>query len=245
MKVLLLAGTTEARVLARLMGRAGVPAVASLAGATDAPEKLDLPTRVGGFGGAEEFADYLRREDVTAVIDATHPFARRITDRTAAICAARGMPYLQLLRPGWVAETGDDWHWIDSAKDAAALIPAGATVFLATGRKTLGDFAGLEGRRVLARVIDPPRAPFPFEGGEFIIARPPYRFDAEKALFAELGVTWLVTKDAGGVAGRAKLDAAFALGIPVAILRRPPMPVAERVETPEKAMDWVRALRWR
>jgi len=241
-KVLLLAGTGEARRLAALMAQAGVDGVASLAGATDAPAQLALTARVGGFGGAEGFRAYIKAEKITAVVDATHPFARRITDRTAALCAEDGVPYLHLLRPGWTADPGDDWHWMDAPAEADALLPEGATVLLATGRQTAADFGPLRGRRVILRVIDPPRAPLAFEQGEFVIGRPPFTIASEREVFRALGVDWIVAKDAGGSGGRAKLDAAWSLGLPVAMIRRPHPPKARRVETPQAALDWIMAL---
>ncbi|GGL74873.1 cobalt-precorrin-6A reductase [Wenxinia marina] len=242
MKVLLLAGTREGREMAERLSRAGVPALVSLAGATDRPLPLPLPTRRGGFGGAEGFLDCLRVEGITAVVDATHPFAARITDRTGRLCAEQGVPYLQILRPGWQEGDGDRWTRIARLEDAAGLIPTGATVFLATGRQSLGAAAELAGRRLMLRVIDPPKEPFPIEGGDYVVGRPPFTLDAEKALFALTGVDWLVVKDSGGDEGRAKLDAARALGLPVALIDRPPLPDAPRVTTAEAAMAWVRGL---
>jgi len=242
MKVLLLAGTREAKKIAWGLVGQGVSAIATLAGATRDPEPLPLPTRVGGFGGAEGFTAFVQEVGITAVIDATHPFASRITDRTAAICAARGLPYLQVLRPAWQAGKGDHWTDIPNPQAAADIIPATATVFLATGRQTLAQFAGLEGRRVICRQIDPPTAPFPFEGGEFVISRPPFSVAREEALFLALGVDWLVVKNAGGAASATKLTAARNLGIPVAMIARPPMPHASRVQTPAEALAWVVAL---
>lgn len=242
MTLLLLAGTGEAKRVAWGLVDSGVPTIASLAGATRSPEPLPLPTRVGGFGGQAGFEDFLDRAGITAVLDATHPYAARITDRTARVCAARSMPYLQLLRPEWVLDEGDNWTEIACESDAAPQIQIGATVFLATGRQTLDRFANLEGRRVLCRQIDPPTAPFPFEGGEFIISRPPFSVEREEQLFASLGVDWLIVKNAGGTESRTKLTAARNLGIPVLLLRRPPMPDAPRVATVQEALDWVKRL---
>ena len=239
--ILLLAGTAEARALATALAEAGVPALASLAGATARPQALDLPTRIGGFGGAAGFVAVLEAEGISAVIDATHPFARRITERTATLCAWRDLPLLRLERPGWAAGPGDRWTWFEDPEEVAALTEARA-VFLATGRQDLDRYAGLAGRRVWCRQIDPPDGPFPFAGGEFVIGRPPFGVADEEALFARLGVEALVVKDAGGAASRTKLDAARALGLPVLIQRRPPAPDTTRVETVEAAMDWVRAL---
>jgi precorrin-6A/cobalt-precorrin-6A reductase len=242
MTLLLLAGTGEAKRVAWGLVDSGVPVIASLAGVTRSPEPLPLPTRTGGFGGEAGFAEYLDSAGITAVLDATHPYADQITNRTARVCAARSIPYLQLLRPVWVPEQGDNWTEIASEHDAAPHIRMGATVFLATGRQTLDRFANLEGRRVLCRQIDPPTAPFPFEGGEFIISRPPFSVEREEQLFAALGVDWLIVKNAGGTESRSKLTAARHLGIPVLLLRRPPMPDAPRVETVQEALDWVKAL---
>ncbi|MEJ6478712.1 MAG: cobalt-precorrin-6A reductase [Octadecabacter sp.] len=242
MTVLLLAGSGEAKKIAWGLVGQGVKAIASLAGATRDPDPLPFPTRIGGFGGAEGFSAFLKDAGITAVIDATHPFAVRITDRTAAICGAQGVPYLQVLRPAWKAGAGDRWTMIADASAAQSVIPTDATVFLATGRQTLDQFSGLEGRRVICRQIDPPTAPFPFEGGEFAIGRPPFSVAREEELFKALGIDWLVVKNAGGVASATKLTAARKLGIEVAMIERPPMSDAPRVETPAAALEWLAAL---
>ena len=192
--ILLLAGTNGAREIAQGLAAENIPAIASLAGATRDPAKLVIETRSGGFGGAEQFATYLQKTGITAIIDATHAFASRISARTAQVAAELNIPYLQLLRPAWQAGEGDNWVFLDTEKDAAAHIPIGATVFLATGRQTLGQFSNLQGRRLICRQIDPPDGPFPFENGEFLVGRPPFSIAEEVELFARLGVDWLVSQ---------------------------------------------------
>ena len=242
MTVLLLAGTGEAKRIAWALTDTGINVVASLAGATRSPEPLPIPTRTGGFGGEDGFRAYLKKQNIRAVLDATHPFAEQITNRTARICAELDLPYAQLVRAPWFAETGDDWTMIDAPEDAAAHIPDNAVVFLATGRQTLMQYANLEGRRVLCRLIDPPTAPFPFEGGEFVLGRPPFSPRSEAQLFKALGVTHIVVKNAGGDGGRAKLDAARALKIPVLLLKRPEMPSATPLSNAQEAVAWVTSL---
>lgn len=240
MTLLLLAGTGDARRIAtRLIG---FDAVASLAGVTRDPEKLPIPTRTGGFGGDAGFQRYLTDTGITAVLDATHPYASRITDRTAKICQSRDIPFLQFLRPGWTRETGDNWTEIASEEDAAQHIPLGANVFLGTGRQSLERFANLAGRQVICRQIDPPEGPFPFDGGEFLIGRPPFSVEDEVALFSERKVDWLIVKNAGGAASRTKLTAARKLGIPVLMLARPAQGDWPTVETVEAALAWVNGL---
>ncbi|WP_306152596.1 cobalt-precorrin-6A reductase [Roseovarius sp. MMSF_3281] len=242
MTLLLLAGTGEAQAIAKALALQGADAVASLAGATRMPRAMALPTRHGGFGGAEGFRDYLEEAGISAVLDATHPFAHDISMRSAAICAERNIPYCQVLRPEWVPEAGDDWTFLTQEEDAARHIAPGATVFLATGRQTLHRFANLSACRLICRQIDPPDRVFPFPNGEFLLGRPPFPVEREEALFKRLGVDWLIVKNAGGEAPRSKLIAARQLGIKVAMINRPPQPEAPKVATVEQAMAWIGAL---
>ena len=243
MKVLLLAGSGEARVVAELLAREpNIEAIASLSGATREPGKLPLSTRVGGFGGADGFRNWAIENGITAVIDATHPFAHRISNRSADVCASLGIPYLQVLRPGWRPSDEDNWIFIDSEDEATGYIPKGKTVFLATGRQTLDRFSGLVGRRVICRQIDPPDKPFPFQGGNYLVGRPPFSVSDELNLFRELKVDWLIVKNAGGDRSRTKLDAARELGIPVLMINRPPQHEGTTVSTPEEAINWLRTL---
>jgi precorrin-6A/cobalt-precorrin-6A reductase len=213
MTLLILGGTGEARQIADRLS--GYDAVISLAGATRAPKAQGLPVRTGGFGGAEGFVQYLRDAKITAVLDATHPYASRITQRTARICTELGLPYVQVLRPPWEAEAGDQWTEIAHEEDAASHIPKGATVFLGTGRQTLEKFASLQGCEVICRQIDPPEDAFPFAGGRYLV------------------------KNAGGAPSRTKLTAARQLGIPVLMVARPKQGDWPVVHDLDAALAWV------
>ncbi|WP_037661186.1 precorrin-6A/cobalt-precorrin-6A reductase, partial [Streptomyces aurantiacus] len=99
--VLVLGGTTEARRLAAaLAARPGVRVTTSLAGRVSRPAALDGDVRVGGFGGPDGLADWLREHRVTALVDATHPFAATISAHAARAANATGVPALALRRPG-------------------------------------------------------------------------------------------------------------------------------------------------
>jgi precorrin-6A/cobalt-precorrin-6A reductase len=242
--LLLLAGSGEARTLAQELADAAIPAVASLAGVTRAPAALALPTRSGGFGGAQAFETYLRAHSITAILDATHPFAARMSRRSAEIAAKLGLPYLQVLRPAWQPGPGDNWTLVADEESIAAHVIPGSTVFLATGRQSLIRIGPLAARRAICRQIDRPDAPYPFADGDFMIGRPPFSVAHEAALFSRLGVNQLVVKNAGGDASATKLTAARDLGIPVLMIQRPPQPDAERVDNCAEAMAWVRGLKW-
>lgn len=239
MTLLLLGGTGHAKRIATELAVKGVDAIVSLAGATRSPDTMPLPTRIGGFGGAKAFETYLDAQKITAVLDATHPFAHQITDRTAAICQARGLRHAILERPPWKASEGDRWTEITAEEDAANHITKGQTVFLGTGRQTLDRFSNLRGCRVICRQIDPPSKPFPFDGGEYLVGRPPFMVEHEEQLFKDLNVDWIVVKNAGGKQSETKLIAARNLSIPVLMLKRPPLPDAHILRSVEDAVDWV------
>ncbi|WP_380052528.1 cobalt-precorrin-6A reductase [Falsihalocynthiibacter sp. SS001] len=239
-KVLMLAGSGEARRLAALIASdQDVTAIASLAGATRYPTPLPLETRVGGFGGRAAQERYILREGFDLVVDATHPFAARISERTSSICHDNSIPYLHLRRAAWEPQEGDDWIMLNTPEEAKDHIPNGATVFLATGRGTLASFANLAGRHLICRQIDPPEQPFPFENGEYLIGKPPFSVEHEMDLFTDRKVDVLIVKNAGGAPSRTKLDAARRLGIKVLMIKRPPLPKGDHVSTVDAAMDWI------
>jgi len=238
MTLLLLAGSGQARVIAKALSNRNI--IASLAGATRAPRDLGVPTRIGGFGGAAGFEAFLEAEKISAVLDATHPFANRISLRTARICGARNIPYCQYLRPEWKPQDGDIWHLVQDETQVADLVTSGDTIFMATGRQTLHRYENLKDCHLICRQIDETDAPFPFPNGRFLIGRPPFSVKDEIALFRRLKIDWLVVKNAGGDAPRSKLEAARSLGIPVVMINRPEQPNALRVDTVEAAIEWAK-----
>ncbi len=239
MRILLLAGTSEARDLARLLSDRGHRVTASLAGATRAPRALGCETRLGGFGGRQGFLRWLDANRVDLVVDATHPFASTITARTAEICAARKLPYILVQRPPWPVEAADRQFEIGTAADARAHLSGGARVFLATGRQTLDSFHVLADCQLFCRQIDPPDAPFPFANGEYVIGRPPFSVEEEVALFTRLGIDVLIVKNSGGAASASKLVAAGSLGLTTLMMRRPAPPEVPLVHDIHAALHWV------
>jgi precorrin-6A/cobalt-precorrin-6A reductase len=224
--VLVLGGTTEARELsAGLAARPGVRVTTSLAGRVARPGALDGDVRVGGFGGADGLAAWLREQRVSAVADATHPFAAAITANAARAATATGVPLVVLRRPGWQPGPGDRWHPVGSLAAAADLLPhlAARRVFLTTGRLGLAAFAHLTDRHFVVRSVEPPCPPLPPDV-TVVLARGPFTVAGETALLREHRVDTLVTKDSGGAATAAKLTAARDLGVPVVVVRRPELP---------------------
>ncbi len=243
--VLILGGTTEARRLAaELAADPGLLVTSSLAGRVAQPRLPAGQVRIGGFGGVQGLAQWLREHRVDALIDATHPFAEKISFNAAEAAGLAHTPLLALRRPGWVPGSGDRWHEVGSLPEAAALLPSlGRRVFLTTGRMGLAAFAGLDELWFLVRSVDAPEPPCPTRM-EVVLDRGPFTVEGESELVRRHRIEVLVTKDSGGPATSAKLTAARCAGVPVVVVRRPPVPSGVRVapDVPG-AVDWLGELR--
>jgi precorrin-6A/cobalt-precorrin-6A reductase len=237
MKVLLLGGTGEARTLAGLLTDAGIDVISSLAGRTVDARLPVGEVRTGGFGGADGLAAWLRSHPVAAVIDATHPFAATMTAHAVAATRETGVQLLVVRRPGWTAGPSDSWHWVDTPTGAAELLPGlGTRALLTIGRQGLDAFA-TTGLWTLARCVDAPE-PRP-TWCTLLLARGPFTLAGELAILREHRIDVLVTKDSGGPATSAKLDAARQLHLPVVVIRRPPLPTdLTIVESLDQAVHW-------
>jgi precorrin-6A/cobalt-precorrin-6A reductase len=236
-EVLVLGGTGEARRLAvALVAEPDLHVVSSLAGRVREPAQPPGEVRVGGFGGTSGLVAWLGGRRTAAVVDATHPFAARMSANAAAACAVAGVPLVVLRRPGWTPEPG--WTVVDTLAEAAAVLPGlGERIFLTTGRGGLAAFAASD-LWFLVRSVDPPEPPAP-PRMQVHLDRGPFTVDGERALLRTHAIDVLVTKDSGGP--DAKLVAARDLGVPVVMVRRPPVPAGVAVvDSVARAAQWVR-----
>ncbi len=221
--ILILGGTAEGRELASALGGRGF--VHSLAGRTSDP-RAEGSVRSGGFGGVDGLVAYLRKNRITAVVDATHPFAAKMSRNAAAACAKARVRLVRLSRPGWAGHPdARGWHWVEGHADAAvAAARLGGPVLLTVGRLHTPDYAAaLAEHEVVARVAEAPEVRLP-AGWRLVRARGPFTVDGERKLFDGHGVRTLVTKDSGGEHTVAKLEVAAERGAHVVMIRRPPHP---------------------
>lgn len=219
-KILILGGTAEARLLAAQLIEEGHSVTTSLAGRTVDPVLPAGEVRIGGFGGADGLAAYLRDEQFDRMIDATHPFARRISENAIKASAISGIPLEQRLRPRWQKQPGDRWKSVATLEAAAEVLPQGATVFLALGRQYLDAFIGRDDCRFVIRMVDPPETPLGFSDHMLVLGKPASDPDQEADLFTAHGITHLVCRNSGGPAGYAKIIAARRLALPVIMIER-------------------------
>ncbi|HEY9536054.1 MAG TPA: cobalt-precorrin-6A reductase, partial [Kiloniellaceae bacterium] len=198
--------------------------------------------RIGGFGGIEALADYLRRERIDLLVDATHPFAARITDNAEAACRLSGTPRLLVERPPWQAVAGDDWILVPDAEAAADALPGLAErVFLSVGRQEVEAFSALPRLWFLVRMIDAPRGALPLHRYDVVLGRGPFEESGERALFLLHGIQAVVTKNSGGEATYAKIAVARSLDLPVVMIERPTHCAGETAPSVAEALAWIEA----
>lgn len=225
-RILILGGTREAVELAqRLHERAELQIVSSLAGRTQTPHMPPGEVRVGGFGGPVGLRDYLVREHIDLLIDATHPFAERMRGNAIQASGESGVPLLRLERSTWRQRPGDRWIMVERAEEAARAAPVhGKRAFLTTGVKDLPAFRDLGSIWFLVRLVEAPEAPLPLRQFELIRGRGPFGAADEEALMRQHGIDLLITKESGGDSTYGKIFAARTLNIPVIMIRRPATP---------------------
>lgn len=245
MHVLILGGTAEARRLAAVLADDPCLRVTtSLAGSVKTPSFPVGETRLGGFGGSEGLARWMREHRTDALVDATHPFAEVISRNAVGAAADAKVPLLAVRRPGWVQGPRDDWRSVGSLDEAATQLPElGTRIFLSTGRRGLPTFAALDDLWFLIRSVDPPESPMP-RHAKVVLARGPFTVQDELALLRGHQIDVVVTRDSGSDATLAKLVAARTLGIPVVVIRRPPLPSGiPVVEDAASAVEWISRFR--
>ena len=238
--VLILGGTFEARALAKAVAVAEIDAIYSYAGRTASPERLPIPTRIGGYGGAEGMTEYLGQTGITHVVDATHPFAQNISRNAAIACTSTGTPLIALTRPEWQPEAQDQWLDVPDMQSAVAALDVDTQrVFLAIGKQEVDLFAARPQHHYLLRFVDAPETPPPLPNRQLLLGRGPFTVEGDLAMMRDHGTTLVVSKNSGGSGARAKLDAARSLGLPVVMVSRPKLPDRLTVGTPQEVIDWI------
>lgn len=224
-KILILGGTGEAVSLAeQFRDQLDISVIYSLAGRTRSPTLPDCEIRRGGFGGVEGLTRFLRENDIAAVIDATHPYAKQMASNALHATTETSLPYYKFLRPAWLEPEQAPWIRVSSADEAAEKIQGRfGRVFLSSGLNDVAAFAALTEVWFLVRSIEEPSPPIFLPNFSHIKARGPFNEDGERALFLDHKIDILVSKNSGGSATQAKLHAAQALSIPVIMIDRPPV----------------------
>ena len=233
-------GTTEASALARLLAERGEQTTLSYAGRVDNPRPQPVPVRVGGFGGAEGLAAYVRHQGITHLVDATHPFAAMMSGNAVMAARQTGIPLIALTRPEWRAEEGDQWtHVPDIAAAIAALDGSARRIMLALGRMHADAFAAQPQHFYLLRFVDAPVIPPALPNHHLLVDRGPFDADGDMRLMQDHGIDLILCKNAGGTGAQAKLIAARRLGLPVLMIDRPALPDRLEAHDPRTVLHWL------
>ena len=222
-RILLLGGVTEALAIARTLGPQHIY---SLAGVGRVPTDLNCKVRVGGYGGAEGLAQFIRDERISLIIDATHPYAAQISQNAAQAAQLSDVPCWALRRPAWQPQPGDDWREVaDWAELVEALKPFKRPLFT-LGREPLQHLDEIPANQFWTlRALDV----YPgTERCEVIGARGPFLIEDERALFEERRIDVLISKNSGSTATEPKLEVARERGVPVLVLKRPVLAQVDR-----------------
>ncbi|MBX4956139.1 cobalt-precorrin-6A reductase [Rhizobium lentis] len=237
-RILILGGTSEARLLAEALAlRDDCDVLLSLAGRTEKPAAQPVPVRIGGFGGAAALADFLKAGDYRLLIDATHPFAERISANAALAAETAGIAAIALRRPEWQRLPGDRWREVQSIPAAIeALGPSPRHVFLATGRQGAHHAEDAPQHRYLIRSVDPVEPPLALANADYVLDRGPFTLESECALLTRHNIDAVIAKNSGGAATYAKIEAARLLGIEVMMVERAPATDMKAVQTVAAAL---------
>ncbi|MCR9135408.1 MAG: cobalt-precorrin-6A reductase [Alphaproteobacteria bacterium] len=225
--VLILGGTQDASELAgRLANQPNLRVITSLAGRTAHPGAIAGETRIGGFGGVNGLSRYLTGSQIDLLVDATHPFATKMSSHAAQASRQTGVALMSLVRPPWQPVKGDDWQSVPTLDAAREALPTESRVFLALGRQYISAFSARRDLHCVIRMVDPPVEILPFASMELILGRPG-NLSEETDLLRSRSIDHLVCRNSGGHASYAKVEAARHLSIPVIMIDRPAMPVGQ------------------
>ena len=257
-RVLILGGTTQGRELAAQLARQQDSTVwYALAGRTQKPRVDGIPPKsilVGNLGGANGLTRFLREHRVHALIDATHPFAQKISRNACDASARASVPIARFERTPWIQGQNDNWHYVASTEAAIAFLlqPHFALryrkVLLTIGAAELPAWCNALGvgahacvwraPKVIARSIEAPLCELPSNFTN-VRARGPFSVADESQLITDQRVELIVSKLSGGSTGYSKVLAARQRCVPMLMLTPPALPAAQSFSTVAQMIRWV------
>lgn len=234
-KILLFAGTTEGRNLAEFLEKNQIPTevcVATQYGETLLEEGKYLHVHAGRLDETE-MEQQIQKQQITLVIDATHPYAVIVSQNIRRACSRTGTEYIRLARKetdaSWKQEMEDVTEVASVAEAAAFLAKKEGRIFAATGSKELSAYQVIPDyqNRVVARVLSTPEAVsecamLGFSGKNLICMQGPFTEDLNVAMLRQAQASWMVTKESGKAGGfLEKLRAAKKAGAKLVVIKRP------------------------
>ncbi len=240
-KLLVLGGTTLARELIDSLAEySQFNTTVCLTRKTSGYSQADRQI-VGLLNGASDLIERIKAEKVNWLIDATHAFAKEISQIAFNASVEIKVPLLSLQSAAWAKRDTDNWIEVNDhgeAIDYLSELPKGRHVFLSVGGRTIADYAQLKTLRFTARCIRTDLDP-KVENVHLIKARGPFNIDNERQLFKSERFDCLVTKNAGTPATYSKIQVARELNVPVVMIQRPEYETGIMFRTPEQLVEFI------
>lgn len=221
-RLLILGGTSEGIELAKQDYGPEMHVTYSIAGLVRTP-RLACDVIAGGFKKHGGLTSYLKSNDIAAVLDATHPYAVNISSQARKSAEGLSIPYWRFERPPWQKQDGDAWFEFEEINELVGSISNFKNVLLTAGqfeKKTLDRLTLNLGQKQYLRTLIQPELDIP-DTTTWIQGIGPFDLESELSLLRRYDIDALVTKNSGGSATAAKLQAARIEGLPVFILNRP------------------------
>ena len=156
-RILLLAGSSEARLIASELLGHGISVQAVMSEPPRGATPMPVPFEVIDDVTSHDLTPHLLRAmaGVDAVIDASHGFDGSMTQRGAEVAAQLDVPFLSFARPPWDPGEHPLWCRAPDVARAMAFVGPAARVFSATGWASLPEYAGFPGACLMLRQTSP------------------------------------------------------------------------------------------
>ncbi|MGF1480410.1 MAG: cobalt-precorrin-6A reductase [Cyanophyceae cyanobacterium] len=228
-RIWLIGGTSDSAEIARLLAEQHLPCtitVTTAAAQTLYPQCRWLKVRVGKLESGLE--DFLKQEQIGAIVDASHPYAVAISQTAIAAASYCQIPYLRYERPTLAENDLSRELNFDELLCGSYLLAQ--RVLLTVGCKALPLFAPWQQRATLFARVLPTESSLAaasqagFTSDRLIALRPPISAELETALWQQWQISLVVTKASGQAGGEdVKRAVAQQLGIPLVVIARPKM----------------------
>lgn len=251
MNLFVLAGTEDGRKLAAEFQKRGHEVLVSTLTeyGAEIAESQGLKTRSGALD-ENQFKVMLKEQEIKALIDATHPYAENIRSLAQRVCHEEKVPYYRWERPKG-KYSSDPLIYLERDIESAARCAChlGKRIFLSTGSKNLKqwmDYVGLKECEVFVRVLPTVQVlkqceEVGLKPYQIIAAQGPFTRKFNEALWEQLKIDVVVTKESGQIGGtEEKVQACLDLKIPVIILERPEIEESARSLGPKSMEEFVR-----
>lgn len=221
MKILVIGGTADGRHLATALFELGFDTTYSIAGIVR-KAKLPCPVVSGGFTQFGGLQQYVTDTQITHLVDVTHPFALKMSNKIAQVSRILAIPSIRFHRLAWPKTAQDHWVEVQTWPELIKKVEKYQSLFMTAGQitQTVVDQLSAQSTQLLLRTAMPVKIDLP-SNVTWIKAIGPFQLENEKALIEKYQIDAIISKNSGGHSTYAKIKAAAALAIPVYQFKRP------------------------